>query len=244
MGFFEAPPPVHEPEPEPFRPEWMGPPANVLPAAAALRLLLARTPDLAVAITDASAFPTGFQLTLSLRLRHDGSTPAFDPLGSQFMGHLGGLRRAAARPSSRRSCFASGVEYRRRAQGHHDRQPVPSRRGRGGPGAASAWRWRRRAGVGSEPLGLAAASPWASYVRLRVASPRRRAHTARDRRLADPRRCRRRPDALEGIVLGRRASSDPVAMVLRSPVRLTGQDRPREHALGVADPRRLLRRSS
>ena len=111
MGFFEAPPSVHEPEPEPFRPEWMGPPANVLPAAVPLRLLLARTPDLAVAITDASAFPTGFQLTLSLRLRNGGGAPAFDPLGNQFMGHLGGLQESGGSAELPPELFRFGVQY-------------------------------------------------------------------------------------------------------------------------------------
>jgi hypothetical protein len=68
MSFFE---PLEQPPPEEEHraPAWLGPPDNVLGAAVPLRLLLARTDDVAIAITDATAFPNGVELNVALRLR-------------------------------------------------------------------------------------------------------------------------------------------------------------------------------
>lgn len=56
--FFEPPPPRPEPDPEDYRqPPWFGPPDRVLGAALPLRLVLARTDKLAVAIMNATAYP-------------------------------------------------------------------------------------------------------------------------------------------------------------------------------------------
>jgi hypothetical protein len=109
MGFFEAPEPVHEPEP--VRVVWAGPPSNVLPAAVPLRLVLARTPDIAIAITNAGAFPTGFEVTLSLRLREAPRGPGFDPLGQQFMGHLGYGEHTAGPAELPPELFRFGVQF-------------------------------------------------------------------------------------------------------------------------------------
>jgi hypothetical protein len=109
MRFFEAPEPVHEPEP--VRVAWAGPPSNVLPAAVPLRLVLARTPDIAIAITNAGAFPTGFEVTLSLRLREAPSGPGFDPLGHQFMGHLGYGEHTAGPAELPPELFRFGVQF-------------------------------------------------------------------------------------------------------------------------------------
>jgi hypothetical protein len=83
MSFFELPPRPQEPdEPEDYeRPEWMGAPENVLGAAVPIRLVLARTDDLAVAVTDATAYPNGFEFKLVIkarRARHE--LDDFDPL--------------------------------------------------------------------------------------------------------------------------------------------------------------------
>ena len=109
MGFFEAPEPVHEPEPP--RVAWAGPPSNVLPAAVPLRLVLARTPDLAIAITNARAFPTGFEVTLSLRLREAPGPPGLDPTGHQFMGHLGYGEHTAGPAELPPALFRFGVQF-------------------------------------------------------------------------------------------------------------------------------------
>jgi hypothetical protein len=76
VNFFDWPPPQepHEDEGVPVRRrEWLAPPANVLPAAVPLRLVLARPDSTVVAITDASAYTNGFQLTLTVQRRSPGA---------------------------------------------------------------------------------------------------------------------------------------------------------------------------
>jgi hypothetical protein len=83
MSFFELPPRPPEPdEPEDDeQPEWMGAPENVLGAAIPIRLVLARTDDLAVAVTDATAYPNGFEFKLVVKARRVGDELGdFDPL--------------------------------------------------------------------------------------------------------------------------------------------------------------------
>lgn len=69
VTFFE--PPARHPDPvrEHRQPPWIGPPENVLGAAVPLRLVLARTDEVALAITDASAYPSGVMFQVALRLR-------------------------------------------------------------------------------------------------------------------------------------------------------------------------------
>jgi hypothetical protein len=66
--FFAAPPP-REPEPEHRQPEWLGPPENELGVPVALRVVLARTEQVAVALIDVVAFTTGLEFALEVRLR-------------------------------------------------------------------------------------------------------------------------------------------------------------------------------
>jgi hypothetical protein len=65
--FFTAPPP------EPVRdvPEspWLGPPANELGVSVPIRLALAQTPDVAVALLDVAAYSTGLEFRVAVRLR-------------------------------------------------------------------------------------------------------------------------------------------------------------------------------
>jgi hypothetical protein len=77
-GFFEPPPPP-EPEPVPAQPAWQGPPPNELGVPVPLARVLARTDDVAVALVDVSAFSTGLQFRLEVRLRRPDD--ALDPLG-------------------------------------------------------------------------------------------------------------------------------------------------------------------
>jgi hypothetical protein len=51
----------------------------MLGAAAPLRLLLARTDDVVIAITDATAYPSGFEFTLVVRSRARSYSPYDDP---------------------------------------------------------------------------------------------------------------------------------------------------------------------
>jgi hypothetical protein len=70
MSFFEPPPPREIPDPEEFdEPEWFGPPRHELGAAIPLRIVLARTDQLAIAIVEATAYTNGFELKLVRRLR-------------------------------------------------------------------------------------------------------------------------------------------------------------------------------
>jgi len=69
VGFFDPPPPRPDPLPEPLQPEWAGPPDNVIGTPLALRLVLARTADVAVALTNAWVYPTGATLGLTVRAR-------------------------------------------------------------------------------------------------------------------------------------------------------------------------------
>jgi hypothetical protein len=79
--FFEPPPP-REPEPIPEQPPWLGPPENEVGVPVPLRLLLARTDDVAVALLDVSAFSTGLQFRMEVRLRaHD---ELIDPFGMRL----------------------------------------------------------------------------------------------------------------------------------------------------------------
>lgn len=81
MSFFESPPPPPEPpERDDFEtPEWFGPPRNVLGAPVPIRLVLARTRDVVLAVTDATAYPKGFDLTLAVRSRPPADDDDFDP---------------------------------------------------------------------------------------------------------------------------------------------------------------------
>jgi hypothetical protein len=69
VSFFEPPPPPLEEPVDPGQPEWAGPPDNVVGTPLAVRVILARTADIAVAVTNASVFATGMTLTLSVRAR-------------------------------------------------------------------------------------------------------------------------------------------------------------------------------
>jgi hypothetical protein len=73
VSFFEPPPAPPEPPPaERWEPlAWEGPPEDVLGGVVALELLLARSQMAAVAISSATAYRTGFEFTVELRLRED-----------------------------------------------------------------------------------------------------------------------------------------------------------------------------
>ena len=60
------PPPWFE---QPVPPEWLGPPANELGVPVGSRVLLAKTPSVAVALMDIAAFSTGIEFRLHIRGR-------------------------------------------------------------------------------------------------------------------------------------------------------------------------------
>jgi hypothetical protein len=153
--FFEPPPllPEDEEEPEDFRqPEWAGPPRNVLGAAVPIRLVLARTDDVAVAVTDATAYPTGFELRLVMRARRAGyGGPGDDPFEPGLMwGMRHGRRGGELPPEFLRFGleFADGTKATNLG-GFPDAEGEPAERvligGRGGGGGGSwemeYWSW-------------------------------------------------------------------------------------------------------
>ncbi|MEV6852104.1 hypothetical protein [Actinoplanes sp. NPDC051411] len=105
----------HRSEPDRERPtdemirawrERMEPPENELPAGAALTVLLGRTDDVAVGITQVDVFTTGFRFTLAVRVRR--------PLPALAHGGLhrlvgGGLRHGVEVPLER--LLLLGIEY-------------------------------------------------------------------------------------------------------------------------------------
>lgn len=82
MSFFEPPPPQERREP-PFEiPEpkpWWRAPSNELGAPVPLRLVLARTDQIGVAVVGMTAYTTGFSLTLAARWRSTVGEDALDP---------------------------------------------------------------------------------------------------------------------------------------------------------------------
>jgi hypothetical protein len=72
MTFFDDVPRPPPPEPPNFRlPVWMGAPENIVPGVVPLELIVARTDDMAVVLTEVRAFPTGFETRLIILFRTD-----------------------------------------------------------------------------------------------------------------------------------------------------------------------------
>jgi hypothetical protein len=93
MSFFEPPPPPPgPPEAGHRRPDWLGPPANVLPGLVPVELLVARTDEAAVAVSGIRAYPTGFGFLVSVRLRRVAAGQEPDPF--PFDGPFDGDRLA------------------------------------------------------------------------------------------------------------------------------------------------------
>jgi len=86
--FFRPPEPPPEPARAPLQPAWLGPPENEIGVAVALRLLLARTEKVAVALTNAAAFSTGIEFSLETRLRERDELS--DPFGMRGRQHVRG----------------------------------------------------------------------------------------------------------------------------------------------------------
>jgi hypothetical protein len=81
MAFFELPPRPEPPEepPQPA-PVWIGPGDNVLGSAVELDLVLARTESVAVAVSELTSYPAGFEFTLTVRLRDPRHARFWHPL--------------------------------------------------------------------------------------------------------------------------------------------------------------------
>ncbi len=68
MGFFEPPPP-RSPVERSAEPEWLAPPSNVLGVVLPVGLVLARAEEAVVAVPTATAYPTGFEFEVDVRVR-------------------------------------------------------------------------------------------------------------------------------------------------------------------------------
>lgn len=113
MSFFEPPLSPEQTEPEEFEePEWYGPPRHVLGAAIPLRLVLVRTDELVVAITEATAYPNGFEFKLVVRSKQRPSHPYDSPF--EF-GHPAAMwrhqERAAESGELPPELFRFGIEF-------------------------------------------------------------------------------------------------------------------------------------
>lgn len=93
MSEFFAPPPPREAEPDYAQPAWLGPPANELGVPVPLRVLLARTEDVAIGLLDVAAFSTGLMFRMEVRLREHEEL--IDPFAMR-MPHLRRGSRGAA----------------------------------------------------------------------------------------------------------------------------------------------------
>jgi hypothetical protein len=83
VSFFDPPPPPPEPPDEVFeRKPWWGAPRNEIGVSTALRLVLARTDEVGLAVIDAVAFSVGLSFTLAVlrRTPSEIERPG-DPLG-------------------------------------------------------------------------------------------------------------------------------------------------------------------
>jgi len=138
---FFTPPPQREPEPEHVQPEWIGPPDNEVGVAVPIRAVLARTADVAVAVTDVVAYSTGIELGLVVRLR------AFDELADPYGMHYAHVRMGRGELGDEILRFGAEFEDGRRVtnidafpQFDPERPPTdPVLVQRGGGGGGKTW---------------------------------------------------------------------------------------------------------
>jgi hypothetical protein len=100
VSFFEAPPPLPEPEPH-VRTPWDGPANNVLGIVVPLNTVLAHSPRAVVTLGSITAYPDGFEFDYLIR-----STS--DELGQSLADHLHRRRTATELPDD---LFRVGVQF-------------------------------------------------------------------------------------------------------------------------------------
>jgi hypothetical protein len=84
VGFFDDWPPLPpDPEPEPPREPWHGPPANELGVSVPIRLELVRTDAVLVGLVDVTAYSTGFEFELTIR-RFEPDEPAEEWMAEEW----------------------------------------------------------------------------------------------------------------------------------------------------------------
>lgn len=142
MSDFFAPPPPREPEPEYRQPEWLGPPENELGVPVPLRVVLARTDDVAVALLDVVAFSSGLEFAMEVRLREH------DELSDPFGMRLRHTRQGMSELPDEVLRFGFELSDGRRVTnlghfpGFEDRPPGPVLMQRGGGGGGRSWSFR------------------------------------------------------------------------------------------------------
>lgn len=142
MTDFFAPPPPREPEPEYRQPEWLGPPENELGVPVALRVVLARTEQVAVALIDVVAFTSGLEFAMEVRLRQ------LDELSDPFGMRLRQSRRSMSELPDDVLRFGFELSDGRRVTnladfpGFEDRPAGPVLMQRGGGGGNRSWSFR------------------------------------------------------------------------------------------------------
>ena len=181
MSFFEPPRPRSSKPPEPLQPPWIGPAENVLGAGVGLALVLARTGDVGVGLSGVVAESNGVAFELDFRRRF-GAFPGTDwgkPFPPAYPGESRderdfrfGVQFSDGRKATDLREFPSSEPVDLSDPASHCPRLTP--RGGGGGG-------RYAAGL----LALAAATPRASRVRLRVAGRGHPADARRGGRSAD-----------------------------------------------------------
>ncbi len=113
VSFFEPPPPPPErQEPRP-QPPWLAPPENEFGVSVPIRLVLARTDELALALVDVVAYSTGFALRLALRA----------PPGAPELDHRGMMHPARSASPDEQFRFGVGFADGRKATNLAPRRP-------------------------------------------------------------------------------------------------------------------------
>jgi hypothetical protein len=145
VDFFE-PPPKRDQPPEPRRyrtPEWTGPPENVAPAVAPVELVLVNTGEVAVFVTGALVYPTGYEVTLTALLKEESA------IEDQIWMRPHRLRRGAADGEIAPEMLRFGIQFSdgRKATnvggtsplGADARPNAPLLTSRGGGGGGQRW---------------------------------------------------------------------------------------------------------
>lgn len=141
VPFFEPPPPIEPPE-RPPRPPWLGPPDGLIGEVAPLRATLVRSENLIVVGDRFVCYPSGFEFTLAVRMRH--TIP-----GPRMIHGLGPAMRAVPGQPLPDDMLRFGVAF---ADGRKATNLAPRPFGPPGSGVVRTVRGRTNVGPGeSEP---------------------------------------------------------------------------------------------
>ncbi len=141
------PPPPPEPEPHPPTPEWVEPPAGVVPSVSTQQAVVFRTDRALLVIRQFDVYPNGLEFVIDLRVR-----PVSEDLwDTPWELHWRTLRRGGERAELPDEFlrlgvrFADGTTWTNVGHGHrpYDEEPTgPVVVGRGGGGGGDRWHMR------------------------------------------------------------------------------------------------------